>query len=294
MTGTYKLPIQQIVLYSYLVYKVLIGSISIGNMTIFLSATGRFSSSLRNVFSSYLNISNICLSLEELREYISIKSIQYAIGTEHPIYNNSVIEFKNVSFKYPGSENYALKNINLVIHPNEKLCIVGSNGSGKSTFIRLLTRLYCPTEGEILLNGVNINQYDYEEYQHLFAPVFQDFAEYYMTLGKNIALSEQYLSSKMDKVCCECGLSTLVNKLSKGYNTQVGKWIDEEGFNPSGGENQRIAIARACYHGGEIFLLDEPTAALDPITEYEIYTQFNKMITEKTAVLVTHRCLLYN
>ena len=282
--------IQQVAIYGYLVFSVLKKIISVGDMTIFLSATDRFANSLSSIFNSYLKIANICLNLQELQEFMNIPMEQISSGTRTAIYKqDSTIEFKNVSFKYPGSQNYALRNINIVIKPSERLCIVGSNGSGKSTFIKLLTRLYFPTEGEILLDGVNINEFEYNSYQRLFAPVFQDFADYYMTLGQNIALSNEYSASKMDSVCRQSGLTKLVDKLSKGYETQVGKWLDEEGFDPSGGENQRIAIARACYRGGEIFLLDEPTAALDPLAEHEIYTQFNKMITQKTAVLITHR-----
>ena len=144
-------------------------------------------------------------------------------------------------------------------------------------------------KGEILLNGTNINEYDYTEYQRLFAPVFQDYVRYYFSLGTNIVLASQFDKDKLDKICQECGLTDLVNKLPKGYDTQVDKFIDEEGFEPSGGEDQRIAIARACYKGGEIYLLDEPTAAIDPMAEYEIYTQFNNMTKNKCAILITHR-----
>lgn len=192
-------------------------------------------------------------------------------------------------FRYPGSERYALEKINIKLSVNEKLCVVGPNGAGKTTFIKLLTRLYFPSEGEILLDGVNINTYDYEKYQRLFAPVFQDFSKYYMTLRENIVLADKFDEEKLDKVCSSVGIDALVKKLPKGYETQVDKWIDEEGFEPSGGENQRIAIARACYHGGDIYILDEPTAALDPLAEYEIYTQFANMIHGKTAILITHR-----
>ena len=131
------------------------------------------------------------------------------------------------------------------------------------------------------LNGTNINEYDYTEYQRLFAPVFQDYVRYYFSLGTNIVLASQFDKDKLDRICQECGLTDLVNKLPKGYDTQVDKFIDEEGFEPSGGEDQRIAIARACYKGGEIYLLDEPTAAIDPMAEYEIYTQFNNMTKNK-------------
>lgn len=140
-----------------------------------------------------------------------------------------------------------------------------------------------------MLKGININEYDYIEHQSLFSPVFQDFCQYYLALKENIVLSNAFDADKLDKICLANGLIPLVNKLSKGYDIQVDKWIDEESFEPSGEEGQRIAIPRACYHGGEIFLLDEPTADLDPMAEYEIYTQFNNMITDKCAVLITHR-----
>ena len=202
---------------------------------------------------------------------------------------NSYIEFHNVSFQYPGSDIFAIKNLNLRLSCTKKLCIVGENGSGKSTFIKLLLRLYEPTSGEILLNGVNITEYNYELYTKLFAPVFQDFSTYELTLKENVALDEKCDDVKFHKACMSSNIQSLIDKLAKGAETQIGKEIDPEGIEPSGGEGQRIAIARACYHGGEIFILDEPTAALDPMAEYEIYTQFSNIITDKCAILITHR-----
>lgn len=259
-------------------------------MTIYLNASSQFSSGLSSVVGSYLQLSAQSLNVQELIEFLNIPMRQLDSGEFHPIFdNNSTIVFKDVSFKYPGSNNYALEHLNLTINCGKTLCIVGENGSGKSTFIKLLTRLYFPTEGEILLNGININEYDYLEYQRLFSPVFQDFCQFFLTLGENIALSNTADAEKLNDVCSQSGLITLANKLPKGYDTQVDKWIDEEGFQPSGGEGQRIAIARALYHGGEIYILDEPTAALEPNAEYEIYTQFNRMIENKCAILITHR-----
>jgi ATP-binding cassette subfamily B protein/ATP-binding cassette subfamily C protein len=282
--------VEQLILYIYLVLMVIKRNLGVGNMTIYLSAAGQFSAHLTEIVESYLQLSAKSLKIQELINFFNIPKKQINSGHLHPIFNgNSTIEFKGVSFKYPGSPNYVLNDLNLKIEGREKICIVGENGSGKSTFIKLLTRLYFPTKGEILLNGKNINEYDYLEYQRLFAPVFQDFCQYFLTLGENIVLADELNNEKLDNICVENRLATLVNKLPKGYDTQVDKWIDEEGFLPSGGEGQRIAISRACYHDGEIFLLDEPTAALDPMAEYEIYTQFNKMITDKCAVLITHR-----
>ena len=155
--------------------------------------------------------------------------------------------------------------------------------------LRKILRLYEPTSGEILLDGVNITKYDYESYVRLFAPVFQDFATFALSLRENVILAREYDDERFRKVCESSDIQPLIDKLKKGADTQIGKELDPEGIEPSGGEEQRIAIARACYHGGEIFILDEPTAALDPNAEYEIYTKFSNMITDRGAVLITHR-----
>ncbi len=282
--------LEQVFLYIYLIYLFLIGTITVGGVTLYQSATSQFFSSLTTVVNVYLSLCAKSLSTEELIAFMDMPKRQLMTGNRHSVFDEaSTIEFRDVSFRYPGSERYALRHLNLTIKGDSRLCIVGTNGSGKSTFIKLLTRLYFPTEGEILLNGTNINEYDYLEYQRLFAPVFQDFCMFYFSLKENIVLAGEYDVEKLDRVTVNSGLSSLIPKLGKGYDTQVDKWIDEEGFEPSGGEGQRIAIARAQYHGGDVFILDEPTAALDPSAEYEIYTQFNEMITDKCAVLITHR-----
>ena len=282
--------IQQLTLYAYLIYNVLYRSLAVGTMTIFLSAVGQFSSYLSNIFNVYLEIGRYSLNAQELIDFMSLPMIQNTSGDLIPTFSDdSVIEFKNVSFKYPGSENYALKNLNIKIFGNQKLCVVGANGSGKTTFIKLLTRLYSPSEGEILLNNIDIKNYNYKMYQRLFSPVFQDFSIYSLPLVNNITLSETYNTQKMESAIEKSGLKSLISGLPKGYNTYVQKDIDIEGFEPSGGEGQKIAIARALYHDASIYLLDEPTAALDPIAEYEIYERFSGMISDKAAVLVTHR-----
>jgi len=282
--------IQQLSIYVYLIYSVIKRGLSVGSMTIYMSAVAQFTSSLSAVINSYIELTGDSLTVQELMEFMNIPLKQFKTGDKTPIFNkDSIIEFKNVSFKYPGSENYALKNMNLIIRGDEKLCIVGANGSGKSTFIKLITRLYWLEEGEILLNGINIYEFDYLKYQRLFAPMFQDFALYSMSLGENILLANEFNQDRFNEVCTKSSLSSMVEKLPKGYETQITKLIDDTGIDPSGGESQRIAIARAVYHDAKIYLLDEPTAALDPITEYEIYTQFNEMIENKTAILITHR-----
>jgi len=282
--------IQQLAIYAYLVYSVIARGLAIGSMTIYISATERFSGSLSQVMQQYTDFSRQSLDVQEMIDFMNIPSLQLSSGDKTPVFDkSSVIEFKNVSFKYPGSDNYALKDMNIKLRGDEKLCIVGANGSGKSTFIKLLTRLYMPAAGEIFLNGINIKEYDYIKYQRLFAPVFQDCPRFYFSLRDNIVLASEYNQERLEQVGENSGLAPLAAKQPDGYDTQLGKWFDKKGFEPSGGEIQRIAIARAVYHDAPVFLLDEPTAALDPLAEYEIYTQFNKMILDRAAVLITHR-----
>ena len=155
--------------------------------------------------------------------------------------------------------------------------------------MNLLTRLYAPTSGEILLNGINIQNYDISKYQKMFSPVLQDFCLYELTLADNIVLNNCLDGSLLDDTIKNSGLSEMVEQLPKKHHTILGKNVDAQGIIPSGGEAQKIAIARALYKNAPIVILDEPTAAMDPLSEYEIYTQFHKMIRDKTAVLITHR-----
>lgn len=207
------------------------------------------------------------------------------------------IEFRNVSFKYPGTDKMILDNISIKIRSGEHLSIVGLNGAGKTTFIKLLCRLYDPTSGEILVNGVNIKEYDYQQYMALFAPVFQDFRLFAFPIEENITLvdeddKEYYTgdeSERIEKIIEMVNLTQMMEKLEKGKKTTLFKYFEENGIEPSGGEQQKIAIARALYKSSPVVILDEPTAALDPIAEYEIYKQFHTLVGDKTAFYISHR-----
>jgi ATP-binding cassette subfamily B protein len=202
---------------------------------------------------------------------------------------NINFEFVNVSFRYPETDVDVLKNLNLKIISGERLAVVGMNGSGKSTMIKLLCRLYDPTEGYIAINGINIKEFDYAEYLKLFAIVFQDFKLLAFPIGENVACSETYDEEKVWNCLEMAGIKERVEKMPRKLSQPIYKLYDKDGIDLSGGEEQKIAIARALYKDAPFVILDEPTAALDPIAESEIYSRFNDIVGTKTAVYISHR-----
>lgn len=199
------------------------------------------------------------------------------------------IEFKNVSFKYPNMESYALKNINIKINNGEHLAVVGRNGSGKTTFIKLLCRLYDVTNGEILINGINIKEYTKESIMCLYSVVFQDFKIFSTTLAQNISTNEEYDKERLYDALDKANIKDRVLKMENKECTYLYKDLDKAGVEISGGEAQKLALARALYKDAPIVILDEPTAALDPIAEHEIYNRFNSFVENKTAIYISHR-----
>ena len=186
-------------------------------------------------------------------------------------------------------DTYALKDISLKFKIGQRLAVVGMNGSGKTTFIKLLCRLYDPTEGEILLNGIDIRKYDYREYMSIFSVVFQDFKLLSFSLGQNVAANKEFDDVKASNCLNGAGFGERLLKLSLGLETFLYKDFDKKGVEVSGGEAQKIALARALYKDASFIVLDEPTAALDPIAEYEIYSRMNEIVGNKTAVFISHR-----
>ncbi len=237
------------------------------------------------------DISNNAVFLKTSLEFLDIPNQMYqgTIPVEKRMDNEYEIAFKNVSFKYPGSETYALRNLSFTFKIGQKLAVVGMNGSGKTTMIKLLCRLYDPTEGEITLNGIDIRKYDYKEYLSIFAVVFQDFKLFSFSLGQNIAANVKVNETKA-KECLEmAGFGERFKSLPKGLDTYFSKDFEEDGISFSGGEAQKVALARALYKDSPFIILDEPTAALDPIAEAEIYSKFNDIVGDKTAIYISHR-----
>jgi len=224
-------------------------------------------------------------------DYLNLSNGKYegSLPIEKRDDNEYEFEFKNVGFKYPKTSKYVLQNVNLKFKIGQRLAIVGMNGSGKTTLIKLLTRFYDPTDGEILLNGINIQKYDYNEYLDIFSVVFQDFKLFSFMLGQNISASMEYDEKRAEEALTKAGFEKVLQKIPQGLKTYLYQDYEEDGIEISGGEAQKIAMARAIYKDSPFIILDEPTAALDPISEFEIYSKFDTIIGNKTAVYISHR-----
>lgn len=274
--------------YTYLGVMAILGKITLGVFTQMLTAANTFNQSMSELIT---NIQQLVKNCSYAYEYVKFMEYPAAIshGERHIKNTPHIFEFKNVSFKYPNTEVMVLKNVNLTLSPGEHLSVVGLNGAGKTTLVKLICRLYDVTDGEILLDGVNIKEYDYSEYMSLFSPVFQDFKLFAFSFRENIALDKEISDEELNSLVQQVGLEKLVNSMDNGVDNMLFKGFDDKGVEPSGGEQQKIAIARALYKKSPVVILDEPTAALDPVAEYEIYRQFHSLVGGKTAIYISHR-----
>lgn len=278
-----------ILVFSYIGLKVIKNFITIGDFSMCVTASNDFTNCCQAIVQS---IQEILKRSNYVNEYLKFMEYPVALpkGTKSVDLNKThIIEFKNVSFKYPRSDKYVLKNVSIKIPNAQHLAIVGLNGAGKTTFIKLLCRLYDVTDGEILIDDINIKEYSDDEYRKLFAVLFQDFKLLAFSLKENIAFSPDVPDSQIDDVLKLAGLYDDAQKLPQKNDTCIYKSFDESGVELSGGQKQKTAIARALYKNSPIVILDEPTAALDPLAEAEIYEGFNKMVGGKTAIYISHR-----
>lgn len=267
------------------------GAFGIGSITQYVGAITAMCGGVRGVFIVATDLCMNACFIDSIKKYMEIPDHMYqgSLTTEKRSDRKYEVEFKNVSFKYPGTEQWVLRNVSMKFRIGSRLAIVGENGSGKSTFIKLLCRLYDPQEGEILLNGIDIRKYKYEDYMELFSVVFQDFQLLAGALGSNVAGSKEYDRERAEKALSDAGFTERLASMEKGLDTSIYREFDENGIEPSGGEAQKIAIARALYKNAPFLILDEPTAALDPIAEAEIYAQLNKIAGDKTSIYISHR-----
>lgn len=289
--NTFTILMRDSIAYLYLSYSVITESIGIGDFMMYLSAISQFSSSMNDVMQSILNIKQFGIYYEALEKYMNVPA-KMREGKQLSINDNIYrIEFRNVSFSYTKDSPYILKNINIIINPNEKLSIVGENGAGKTTFVKLLCRLYNPTEGEILLNNINIKDYNYDEYMSIISAIFQDYKLFSFTIKENIAFgkSEEVEDKEIENILINSGFKEKLEKLENRVNTNVYRNFELNGFEPSGGEGQKLSLAKAIFKNSPIIILDEPTSALDPRAEYELYAKFNELVLGKTAIFISHR-----
>lgn len=288
--------VQKILMYTWLVYNVVTGAYQISDFVLYVGLVSTFHASVGYVNWIYSDMRTNSLMINDYRNFVDWKEDRETADEKDGHITEINLDkfefrFENVSFKYPGHDNYVLKNVNLTIKNGAKLAVVGVNGAGKTTFIKLMMKLYEPSEGRIRLNDVDIKEYNREEYFKLFSPVFQNVECFAMPIYQNISFAEEDKTdmNKINEVLEQSGLSEKINSYEKGIHTNLLKIFDKEGIDLSGGEKQRLAMARALYKDGKVIILDEPTAALDALAEDRMYREFENMIHGKTAVFISHR-----
>lgn len=279
--------------YGYLISMAIAGQITAAQFLLYFSAVTGFTSWVTTILNSISALHKSSLQVCELREFFEWpEPFRFTGGKPIPDSISGCYELKleNVSFRYPEAPQDTIHNMNLTVQPGEKLAIVGLNGAGKTTLIKLISGLLDPTEGRILLNGEDIWQFDRQAYYRLFTAVFQDFSRLQATIAQNVAQSITNINSERLHFCiAQAGLTDAIGNLPQGIDTMLGHTIQEDGVELSGGQAQRLMLARALYKDAPILLLDEPTAALDPIAENDIYQKYSEMIHGRTSIFISHR-----
>ncbi|MBE5950064.1 MAG: ABC transporter ATP-binding protein [Lachnospiraceae bacterium] len=264
--------------------------LTIGALTMYVNTVVSFSNLALNFGNGIVNLMQFLNWLEPYLEFMTLSEETKETGKVPFAGEVETVEFKNVTFTYPNAEQPVLKNISFTIHKGEKISVVGLNGAGKSTLVKLICRMYKADNGEILINGRNIYEYEYLSYMKTISAVFQDYRLFNFTIAENISCQAMNASmEKIERLVDEVGLKEKVQELPNGIFSRFGKDYDAEGIEFSGGQGQKIAIARALYKDASMVILDEPASALDPIAEAEIYEKFNSLVEEKTAIYISHR-----
>lgn len=277
--------------YAFVCLKAWAGAFGVGYITQYVGAITQLFRGLSALLETMGQIRANGTFLQLNFEYLDIPNRMYqgSLTTEKRADRKYEVEFRDVSFRYPDTDQWALRHVNIKFRVGSRLAVVGRNGSGKTTFIKLLCRLYDPTEGEILLNGIDIRKYRYDDYMRIFSVVFQDFKLLALPLGENVAGAAEYDRTRAEKCLKDAGFGDRLSAIPNGLDTWLYKDLTEDGVDISGGEAQKIAIARALYKDAPFLILDEPTAALDPIAEAEIYSRLNDIVEDRTAVYISHR-----
>ncbi len=271
--------------------KAYLGVFGIGYFILYRGAVSRFVKALSGIAADITQLRENSRYLQKVYKFLDMPADMYlgSLAVEKRDDIDYEIEFRDVGFQYPGTDTWVLKHVNMKFRIGDKLAIVGENGSGKTTFIKLLCRLYDPTEGVILLNGIDITKYRYQEYMSLFSVVFQDFKLFQFSLAENVAGSLAYDEARVKQCLAKAGFEERLCTLSDGVRSVIGRDYENRGIDLSGGEEQKIALARALYKDAPFVVLDEPAAALDPVAEAAVYENFQALVKDKTAVFISHR-----
>ena len=277
--------------YIYLINMTLNDGLSVSSFILYFVAISTLTNWVMGVLKEMSTLHKECLDISSMREFLDYpEPFKFDDGKDIPLASNYEIRLENVSFHYPECDKDIIHNLNLTIHPREKLAIVGLNGAGKTTLVKLICGLLSPSEGRVLLNGDDISDFNRNKYYELFSAVFQDFSILDVTIAEEIAQCKDNIDYQRIKECIDyAGLSDTINKLPQGLNTHIGREVYLDGVLLSGGQMQRLMLARALYKNGPILLLDEPTAALDPLAESEIYQKYSDMANNKTSLFISHR-----
>ena len=292
MFNAFTFTVQLILSYVILIRDVFTNALNVSNFTMYLASIATFAATLSEIIRTGVELSQFNHYFKAFEAYMNMPSMHNVQGLKPALPAFFTIEFQNVSFKYGSAQKYALRHVTVSFKNTERIAVIGENGAGKSTFVKLLMRLYEPTEGTILINGINIKAIDYEHYQSWFAAVFQDFKLFSFSIKDNITFgtdTDETTKRELMRITEAVGLKEIADRLEKGLDTLVYRDFDDAGFSPSGGEGQKIAIARAAYKNAPIVILDEPTAALDPMAESTIYEQFDTFFKDKCSLYISHR-----
>lgn len=275
--------------YGYIGVKALLTGITIGSFSMYTGAAATFSGSTANLLNIIVRLRQDCRYLEEFVKLEEVPVESEREGFKDLDTDYVTLEFRHVSFRYPGTDRDILTDVNFELKQGESLSIVGRNGAGKTTVIKLLSRLFKPTGGEILINGTDIHSIDFEVYRKLLSVVFQDFKIFEFSIEENVAAGKEILENRLESALKNAGIYEKIQTLQRGSQTFVGKQFDENGTEFSGGELQKLAIARALYKDSPVIVLDEPTAALDPYAEAEVYERFSELTEGRTTIYISHR-----
>ena len=277
--------------YAYLIWQTLEQGLPASAFLLYFTAVSGFSTWVAGILSEFSKLHKESIALSRVQEYLNIpEPFRFEDGMEPPEANDYELKLENVTFRYPGTQKNILENISLTIHPGEKLAIVGLNGAGKTTLVKLLCGFYDPSDGRVLLNGQDIRKFNRKRYYELFSAVFQEFSILDTTIAQCVAQSVDSIDIDRVNDCLEkAGLTQTVKKFPAGLETHIGREVYLDGVMLSGGQTQRLMLARALYKDGAILVLDEPTAALDPIAENDIYMKYSEMTAGKTSVFISHR-----